>query len=332
MKKLFLITIIYCSVNICKAQINTNLVVVPQPQGSLINWGTKELTYIITNQTGATRQAIIKAELKTVDGTLAGGTNLALAKVRAIGPGNLILYAADVIPLDVMVFNGKFKTSLEKTGKLPAGNYQLCVRLVTPVDFIPISEERCRNFTLASFQLPIPMMPANEEVIEAEKAQTAIIFRWTPITPRPAELIKYIVTIFEVLDKQTPMQALRSNQPLLTKEIIGTTQYIWQPQLSFIKTKIWTDSSELAKYKIEKSGDQHEYADGKRALDSIDATTYIWTIQTIDSRGVPFGDGNVNGDGVSEPNIFTVIKDRRKNKSGLPVRIIYLNNMKGRKN
>ncbi len=69
----------------------------------------------------------------------------------------------------------------------------------------------------------------------------------------------------------------------------------------------------------------------KTNLDTdMDAYAFIWTLQTLDSRGVPFGDGNVNGDGISEPNIFFV--DRRpmeKRRSGPPSRI---NNMKGRRN
>ena len=319
MKKIILIATLCFANYICVAQISTNLVVVSQPPGSLLSWGTKDLTYIINNQIGsAPRRAVIKAVLTTADGTAVATSNLAKAKVINIPTGTLILYAADVIPLDVMIFNGKYKTSLERSGKLPSGSYQLCVRLVTPTDFVPITEEKCRIFNLASFQLPIPMMPANEEVIEAEKAQTAMTFRWTPVVPRPAEQVKYIVTIFELLDKQTPMQALRSNLPLVTKEIFSTTQFIWQPQLSFIKTKIWDDPQ--------------VHTDDKMVLDSIDATTFIWTIQTLDSRGVPFGDGNINGDGISEPNVFTVIKDRRRNKSGIPARLIYLDYIRNKKN
>ena len=315
MKKIFLIAAIFLTGYVCLAQLTTTLVVVQQPPGTLINWGTKDLTYIISNQVGsAPRSFIVKVELKESNGTVAATTNLAKARVRTMGPATLILYAADVIPLDAMVFNGKYKLSLERSGKLPAGNYELCLQLVTPIDFLPVSEIRCRNFTLAAFQLPIPTIPANEEVLDAEKAQTAVMFRWTPVAPRPAEQVKYIVTVFEVLDRQTPMQALRSNQPLLTKEVIGTSQYIWQPQLSFAKTKIWTNDADSLYSKEDRA-----------VLDSVDASMFIWTIQTVDSRGIPFGDGNVNSDGISEPNTFTVIRDRRKIKTGPPARIIYLN-------
>ena len=139
-----------------------------------------------------------------------------------------------MIPLDAMQFTGKYKTSLDKTGKLPADNYQLCVQLVTPVDYIRLSEEMCRPFNLASFQLSIPVMPANDILLDPKQAQTAITFRWTPISPRPVFPVTYRIMVFEVLEKQQPVQAMRSNLPLLVKDVIGTTQYIWQPQLGMI--------------------------------------------------------------------------------------------------
>ncbi len=334
MKKIFLTALISSLGLIANAQFSVTLVVDPNPPGSIINWDARTLTYIISNGTGAIRQAVIKTVITTTDGTPVATTNLAKARVITIGPTNTLLYAADVMPLEIMVFVGKFKNSLERTGKLPAGSYNICVQLVTPTDFIPMSEERCRTFTIASIQLPIPMTPINEDVIESEKAQTAITFRWTPLAPTPKQPVKYIVTIFEVLDKQTPMQALRSNQPLLTKEVMGTTQFIWQPQMSFIKTKIWTKDT-ADKSGIEHSGDPHEYTNDdllRQAMDSIDATTFIWTIQTIDFNHVPVGDGNVNGDGISEPSVFTVIRDGRKNKKGLPVRTIYMNRINMNRN
>ena len=101
------------------------------------------------------------------------------------------------------------------------------------------------------------------------------------------------------------MQALRSNQPLVSREVIGTTQFIWQPQLAFMQN----------------GGDEGHLVS---TVDSIAATRYIWTIQTTDLQDVPFGDGNVNGDGISEPNVFTIIRDKRKDKSGMPARQYYL--------
>jgi hypothetical protein len=39
---------------------------------------------------------------------------------------------------------------------------------------------------------------------------------------------------------------------------------------------------------------------------------FIWTIQALDQQGHPFSDGNVNGDGVSEPAIFRIGKKEQQ--------------------
>jgi hypothetical protein len=334
MKKTLLIAAAFLVTSLSYAQLNVNLIVSPNPPGSLLDWALKKetLTYVVANNTGAPARFIIKAELKLTDGTVIATNDLSRAKIITFTGNSIVLSAADVIPLETMMFTGKYKTSMDKTGKLPAGTYQLCVRPVNPGDYRILGEERCRTFTIASFQLPIPVMPANDDVLDAEKAQTAITFRWTPVTPAPATPVRYIVTVFEILDKQTPMQALRSNQPLLAKEVIGTTQFIWQPQLSFIRTKIWTEDSAGNKNKVEHWGDPHEYSNDKIVKDSMDVTRFIWTLQTFDATGQPFGDGNINGDGISEPNTFVVIKDRRKQKGGIPARTIYMNSTRGKTN
>ncbi len=343
MKKIILIAAICFTGEICQAQFNTTLIIAPYPPGSLLSWSIKDLTYIVSGSTGVAGQVLIKATLKAADGTVAATTDLAKARAITINPatGN-VLYAADVIPLDVMIFTGKFKVSMDKSGKLPAGAYELCVQLVSPGTFQRLSEERCRMFNIASFQLPIPMMPANETVLDIEKANTAITFRWTPVAPRPAEMLTYRVTVFEVLDYQTPMQALRSNQPLLTKEIIGTTQFIWQPQLGFTMCCMGDPDFDLRMKKDSIKNPNHGDPDFdlKMKKDSggivhgdpdFDAYAFIWTIQTLDSRGVPFGDGSINGDGISEPNVFFI--DRRPpamRRTGPPSRILFLN--KGKRN
>lgn len=341
MKKIFLnIVVLIISIS-SFAQLTTTLVVSATPPGTLIDWSAKKetLTYLVVNQTGALRRAVIKAELKTTDGTLAASANLAKAPIINFANGTTVLSAADAIPLDVMVFNGKFKSTLEKTGKLPADNYQLCLQLVNPGDFLPVSEQRCRNFTIAAFQLPIPVMPANESLLDIEKAKAAITFRWTLVAPMPSQPVTYRVTVFEVVPGQTPMQALRSNQPLLAKDIIGTTQYIWQPQLGLtICCKDGEDEKNINKTDqdtiTQKNINTSEAGAGKDKMQTeADAYVFIWTIQTFDQQGRPFGDGNINGDGISEPVIFFI--DRRPvnlRKSGPPSRTIYLNSMKGKRN
>ncbi len=309
---------------LCFGQLNTNLVVSATPPGTLIDWATKKetLTYVIVNS-GLPRQVVIKTEIKTFDGTVVANTNLAKARIINVERGNnLILSAAEVLPIEVMIFYGKFKTTLEKTGKLLADNYQLCVQLVTPVDFLPVSEQRCRNFTIAAFQLPIPVMPANETILELDKAKTTITFRWTPVAPRPTTPVTYRILVFEILQNQTPMQALRSNQPVLVKDIVGTTQYIWQHQLALMPCCRGGD--------LDGDGaDKAIATDSTSIINGVNAYGFTWTLQTFDQLGRPFGDGNINGDAISEPSVFFI--DRRLaevRKAGQPKKIIYLDKEK----
>ncbi len=326
MKKLIVIAALCLASKTVTAQFNAQLVVIPNPPGALGDWDHKTLTYMVSGGTGLIMPVIIKTTLKTAGGEIVASKNLAKSSTFIAGNSNLVLYVEDVMPLDIMIFNGSFKTSMDKTGKLPAGSYQLCVQLVNPTDYRMLSEEKCRTFNLASYQLPIPIIPAGEVILDMEKAQSAITLRWTPVTPSTGNVFTYRVTVFEILPGQTALQALRSNQPLLAKDIVGTTQFIWQPQLGFTHCCIGSGDPDFD-LKMKKDTSR---SIGPDMEPDLDAYAFIWTIQTIDQQGHPFGDGNVNGDGFSEPNIFFV--DRRPaamRRSGPPVRTT---NLTGKKN
>ncbi len=287
MKKFIITTIAIFIVATAMAQIRFNLILNAQPPAQLSEWGNRRevLTLIVTAQGAIGGQYKIKTEIKTLNGTVIGSADLAKTPVfTPNSAGTSILVANDVMPLEFMVFTGKYKTSLQRTGKLPADNYTICVRPVNIVDYTPVGEEQCKNFYLATTQLPILMKPYNEEVIDAKKAQTAIIFRWSPVVPTQTSPVTYRIQVFEVLPTQSPVQALRSNQPLLDKEILAATQFIWQPQLSFLP-----------------------YDGETKKL-----PTFIWTIQSLDKDRNPVTRTDGNGEGRSEPLIFFVNPDKNK--------------------
>ena len=288
MKKLIASIITIFIVATSMAQIKLNLIVAAQPPAQLSEWSNRRevLTVIVSAQgVPAGFQYKIKTEIKTLDGTVIGSADLARTPIfNASSNGTTILVANDVMPLEFMVFTGKYKTSLERTGKLPADNYTICAQPVRPTDYGPMGEVQCKNFYLATTQLPILMKPYNEEILDAKKAQTAITFRWTPIVPKPVLTVTYHIQVFEVLPTQSPVQALRSNQPVLDKEILSATQYIWQPQLSFMP-----------------------YDGETKKL-----PTFIWTIQSLDKDHNPVTQTDGNGEGRSEPILFFVNPDKNK--------------------
>jgi hypothetical protein len=285
MKKIFSLTITAFIFFTATGQINSNLIMAAQPPAQLSEWGNRRevLTLILSAQGSVAGQFKLKTEIKTQDGTVIGSADLAKTPVFTGNPaGTTLLVANDIMPLEFMVFTGKYKTSLQRTGKLPADNYTLCVQPVRPADYVPVGEVKCKSFYLATTQLPVLMKPYNEEVLDVKLAQTAITFRWTPVVPTQTSPVTYRLQVFEVLPTQSPVQALRSNQPLLDKERLSATQYIWRPQLSLIND----DSSKLK---------------------------FIWTIQTLDKAGNPVTQTDGNGEGRSEPIIFFVNPGKNKN-------------------
>jgi len=277
------------------AQIKVTMVLSGRPPANLAEWANRKdvLTFIMGESGGQRFEVKIKTEIKTLDGTVIGSTNLNTARSFSPLPaGSTILGALDVLPLDNLVFTGKYLSAMQKTGKLPADNYMLCVQLLRLPDYAPASDPVCKNFYLAAYQLPILMVPANEQELNAKVAQTAIIFRWTPVVPASTTPVTYHIQVFEILENQQDVQALRSNQPLLDKNIIGATQFIWQPQISMMPYSNEKDSISTIQGKVRDGNTQ-----GKK---------FIWTIQTLDNAGQPLNQTEGNGESRSEPHVFYV--------------------------
>jgi len=277
--KNLIITLLVLSPFICVAQLVTNLSI-SKLSATLNEWYRPGMIiYVVDQQSIDPKQVVIKAELKTTDGTIVATKDLTKAQVLTLPKGSHVFYGKDVLPLEIMMFTGTYQSTLERTGQLPAGTYQLEVRLVEPGTFVPISSLQTRIFTLAAPQLPYLVKPVNNDSLNAKQSETAIIFRWTNLSPVTQELPFYRLQVFEVLPDQQPLQALRGNQPLLDQLLHGQTQFIWRPQMSF-------------------------------STDTV-ARKFIWTIQTLDAQGQPYIKTNGNGESRSEPQIF-FIKPGRK--------------------
>jgi hypothetical protein len=278
MKKIQILAVLLFTAFQIQAQISTTLNVLSSPTAVLSEWAIKNpiVNFIVDKADPNNQPVIFKTEMKLIDGTVIGVTDVAKATPVILPRGVRVFYSKDVMPLEVMNFSGTYRSTLEKTGKLPSGQYQLCVSILAPGTFQTLVAAKCRNFNLAAIQLPFLMMPANQSILKKEIAQTAITFRWTPVSPQSqAVQTSYRLQVFEVLPHQQTVQALRSNQPLLDITLRGMTQYIWQPRLAFNPT------------------------------DSL-PTTFIWTIQTLDANGLPLVQSDGNGESRSEPYVFKI--------------------------
>lgn len=267
------------------AQITTTLNVQSQPPPNLSDWALRNtvLNFIVDYGRPDPARVIFKTDIKLLDGTVVATTNVQTAPVYTLNRGVTVYYSKDVMPLEAMSFNGQFRSTLDRTGKLPSGQYQICVTVLQSGTFQILVAERCRIFNLTGFQLPFLMLPADKSILPKLNAQTAIIFRWTPLVPQQAiNPVSYRLQVFEILMQQEAVQALRANQPILDVSVRNATQYIWQPRLSFV---------------------------------NVDSTArYIWTIQTLDGNGLPILLSDGNGESRSAPFTFSIgATDAKKN-------------------
>jgi len=296
MKKLITILCLLFAAQSLLAQLNVNLSLSGRPPANLTEWGNRKdvLTLIIGPAQSVSLDVKIKTTIKTLDGTIVGATNLNTAKIFTPQPGaSIILNALDVLPLENVVFTGKYQSTLIKTGKLPADNYMLCVQLVRATDYAPASAEVCKTFYLAAYQLPILTQPADGQELNSKIAQSTITFRWTPVVPAATTPVTYRIRVFEILENQHDVQALRSNQPLLDKNIVGATQFIWQPQISMMPY----------------TGEENK---PDSSIKKVPGKKFIWTIQTLDNLGQPLNPTDGNGESLSEPKVFYVADKKIK--------------------
>ncbi len=281
-----LILIIFANAN---AQVNLTLAFNNRPQPFLSDWYKAVNGRAIVTVTGATNITAIKFKtiLTNEEGVDVGVTNVAAATLYSLNatPAATTFSLGDVLQINAMIFTPAAQSLLQQSGRLRAGTYKITVQVLSSQGTLLTEKVSVINCT--AYQLPVPIFPNNGAELDAHIAANIITFRWTRLTPVLQEVPTYRVQVFEVYNFQTPMQALRSNAPLLDVEATkGATQYIWRSNLTM--------------------------------LDSSANRRFIWTLQTLDFNGVPIPTLDMNLQGRSEPSVFTIINqsaDRVKTAS-----------------
>jgi hypothetical protein len=277
--RLLLFVVMLLILQAARAQVSLNLALNSRPQPWLSDWGNPvNGVMIITYTPGAGLNSPvikIRTTLLNENGSPIGTSNINAARTYTLRPGVNQFTIADALQLQNLMLAGNLQNLLQRTGRLPAGQYQLMVELVNTNGTL-VQAKQARPFFITSYQLPVLMQPANGSSLDAHIAQSVITFRWTSLVPNTGEIPVYRVQVFEILPGQEPMQAFRGNRPVLDEQAMqGTTQYIWRPNLPMI--------------------------------DSTANRQFIWTVQTFDVNGQPIPTTDMNLQGRSEPAIFTIV-------------------------
>lgn len=280
MKKiLFLILLIIGIIHqTVSAQYSLNLSISYPAPTYLYDWNSNRaglMTVVLSLPSQTSISVKFRTQLQNSNGSIIATSNNATAAIYSINRGSNVFSLEKALQFENLQFtDGTVIKSIQTSGKLTAGSYQICISMLNSENDAELTKAPvCRPFTQANYQLPYLLTPNNKTWLDANLAQTVISFRWSSVVPQMMEQVIYRLQVFEVMDGQEPMQALRSNQPILNTDIRNTTQYFWRPQLSL--------------------------------KDSI-GHIFIWTVQTLDTEGLPVTSIDENNQGRSEPRVFGV--------------------------
>ncbi len=196
------------------------------------------------------------------NGSLLCGTTLATAPPA----GDLTTRTFSTAELVGMLGNCK---------ELKEGSYTLCAQFFN-IDRLAVSQEMCRDFTVASpketeYAPPTLITPDNGKQFTVQQLQQPIVFRWTPLVPKPKEPVTYRLKVWQLMQGQNGTSAMRSNQPLVEKDVTNVQQAVVNNLLTGpCRPPYLCD--------------------------------FIWQVQALNREGKPIG----NNEGKSEPWTFKV--------------------------
>jgi hypothetical protein len=67
------------------------------------------------------------------------------------------------------------------------------------------------------------VLSEDQKEFKLDKAES-VTFRWTPLVPKPAEPVTYRMKVWQLMQGQNGTQAMKSNQPIVTKDVDNITE------------------------------------------------------------------------------------------------------------
>ncbi|MBL0153928.1 MAG: hypothetical protein IPP93_10690 [Chitinophagaceae bacterium] len=194
--------------------------------------------------------------------------------------GNSPANPRPVDPFDVRTFNtADLVGMLGNCHELKEGSYTICVQFYN-IDKIAISREVCKDFTVEApvtdYSPPVLISPGNEKTFSVDELQRPVTFRWTPLVPKPKEPVTYRLKVWQLMQGQNSTTAMRSNQPIVTKDVDNINQVVVNGVIT---------GPCRPPYLCE----------------------FIWSVQALSRNGKPLGNNN----GLSEPYTFKATENNQ---------------------
>lgn len=193
--------------------ITANLTVNPYPSPYISDWENNPSalgSLTIFNNQPRNFQIIIRSSVRRsgtgeIVRTVTNPIQITEAAIQIINNTNLVSFA------EANFTNNDYKQKVFFTGRLLEGNYTVCLSIEN-TDGQILANNICANFTIVYPSTPQLLFPMNNDSLSANINYPT--FQWTPVIVPPAYQITYSFRIVEVLQGQTPFQAMSANIPI----------------------------------------------------------------------------------------------------------------------
>ncbi|MDP4114577.1 MAG: hypothetical protein Q8903_00495 [Bacteroidota bacterium] len=227
--------------------INVQVLVNPNPTPYINLWKSNPAalgSIIISNQSG-NRDVKVRAAIRlqgsgTVFKCLTG--NIRIKNVTTLTADKFLQFDNVEYP------DANIKNIVLQSGRLPEGSYNLCIKIEDQNGAV-LTDNTCATFSIVYPMQPQLLAPMNNSELSIQTTT----FQWTPILVPGKYNVHYILKIAEVLQGQSPAQALNSNDPFFLKEDIQTNVFIY--------------SNNGQQFQVNKK--------------------YVWQVQVLDQFGIP---------------------------------------------
>jgi hypothetical protein len=270
MKKFFLLGFISVFALAARSQLNhvniVNLTVKNQLPANIDSWNSVPAALLMTAQKVLGSRVIAPRMIVQIRSN------------GAVVCGNTPATAVAMDVFDVRTFNTTDITAaLRNCHELKEGSYSICIQFYS-AEQKPISQEVCKEFrveaTNTAYAPPTLITPENEKKFTQQQLQGPVVFRWTTVVPKPKEPVTYRLKVWQLMQGQTATQAMRTNSPIISKDLDNLTQATVNGILTGpCKPPYLCD--------------------------------FIWAVQALDRSGKPMGNNN----GTSEPFTFKMMNN-----------------------
>ncbi|MEO7307454.1 MAG: hypothetical protein ABIR78_06590 [Ferruginibacter sp.] len=106
----------------------------------------------------------------------------------------------------------------------------LIALLLSPAAFSQMQKEAgangssTRTVIQASDSRLMLLSPADGKKFNSTEGSKPILFRWTAVLQKPGEQVTYRLKVWQLMQGQNGIEAMRSNQPVLSKDVVNLTQ------------------------------------------------------------------------------------------------------------